>query len=158
MGNASQLCVISVTGAVACLGQQWLTCHTEDTHPLDLLPCLTDHVFFVCLSGYEGDPEKLQFRPEVQFALLLRVCCRWHQRGEGEMGVWLLELVSLRPLGSPGTRGLLWAQRAGNSPSFQLHVRAWWLWRVAEGFFISLCDVGTVSICYRNPMSMCPIL
>lgn len=75
LGNASQPFMIAVAGAVACLGQQWLTCHTEDTPLLDLLPCLTDHVFFVCLSGYEGDPEKLQFCPEVQFALLLRVCC-----------------------------------------------------------------------------------
>lgn len=71
--------------AVAALGQQKK--NTEDTHLLELLPCLTDHVLFVCLSGYEGHPEKLQFCPEVQFALLLCVCCRWHQRGEGEMGI-----------------------------------------------------------------------
>lgn len=31
-----------------------------------------------------------------------------------------------------------------------------WLCRAAEGFFP--WDVGTVSICYRNPVPVCPIL
>lgn len=39
---------------------------------------------FFAPSGCEGDPEKLQLCPEVQFALLLCVCCRWHQCSEGK--------------------------------------------------------------------------
>lgn len=47
MGNCQPALSDCCPWTVAGLGQQK---NTEDTHLLDLLPCLTDHVFFVCLS------------------------------------------------------------------------------------------------------------
>lgn len=69
------LSIKSLKGIGVAPGQKWQQREAKASVASPDQPCLTDHVFFVCLSRYEGDPEKLQFCPEVQFALLLCVCC-----------------------------------------------------------------------------------